>query len=284
VAVARPFLKFAGGKTQLLPDLRKFYPAAGSFGRYVEPFLGGGAVFFDLVDRGGLGPVSLADGNAELVTTYRALRDSVKSVILTLRGHAEMHRANPKLHYLGVRASRPTTAVGVAARLIYLNKTCFNGLYRLNSLGFFNSPPGNYKNPTICDEVNLRAVSRALANVDLDDMDFRAVEDITQAGDFVYLDPPYVPASKTANFTAYTAGGFGPRDQAALVSLMRRLDRLGCLILLSNADTPAARALYDGFHIHAVEAKRNINCNGNKRGKVGEIIVCNEALKRALDK
>lgn len=283
---ARPFLKWPGGKTQLLPELRKFYPPAKRFARYLEPFIGGGAVFFDLVDHGLLSGTDcfLSDANQELASAYQVVRDQPADLADLLCEHAAKHRADAKAHYYGVRSLRPDRKLPEAARMIYLNKTCFNGLYRVNAAGGFNVSLGDYKNPMICDDVNLRACSLALAGASIFQEDFRGCYQRAEKGDFFYFDPPYVPVSDAANFTSYTADRFGSKDQHALAAILRKLDDLGCLILLSQADSPAARKLYDGFHVHAVEARRNINCKGEKRGKVGEIIVCNEALARAVAK
>jgi DNA adenine methylase len=282
---ARPFLKWPGGKTQLLPELRKLYPPATAFARYLEPFVGAGSVFFDLAAQGVLAGKEcfLSDANDELTSTYQIVRDQAADLSNLLRDHATKHKVDAKTHYYEVRALRPSNRLPEAARMIYLNKTCFNGLYRVNAAGGFNVSLGDYENPTICDEENLWACSKALAGASIFQEDYRGCYQRAQEGDFIYFDPPYVPVSDTANFTSYTAEGFGPSDQAGLAKILRKLDDLGCLLLLSQADSPRARDLYDGFHIHAVEAKRNINRNGKKRGKVGEIIVCNEALKRALE-
>jgi DNA adenine methylase len=283
---ARPFLKWVGGKTQLLPELRKFYPPRGSFTQYHEPFLGGGAVFFDLVAQGILDPtmnhVFLSDANKELATTYQTLRNSVELVISMLRNHTIQHRIDPQRHFYHVRSMCPEIVMVVAARMIYLNKTCFNGLYRVNRQGTFNVPLGRYKNPNICDEENLRACSAVLTRTTVDCADFRDLRQTVSERDFVYLDPPYVPISATANFASYTNAGFDHIDQESLVDVAHELDSRGAFLLLSNADTPETRKLYKGFNIHSVEARRNVNSAGDKRGKVGEIIVCNDHLKNLL--
>lgn len=281
----KPFLKWVGGKTQLLPRLREFYPPADSFGAYHEPFLGGGAVFFDLATLGFFDHASgiyLSDLSDELVTAYRAVRDSVDEVVTILRAHDRMHGEDARGHYYHTRAVVPAESMARAARTIYLNKTCFNGLYRVNHRGEFNVPIGRYENPTICDEKNLRATSAALARATIDTMDFRKLRETAKPGDFIYLDPPYAPASATANFASYTVGKFGLAEQEDLAILFRKLDERGCLLLLSNADTPETRKLYRGFSIHAVDARRNINSVGNKRGKVGEIIVTQTQCRPTL--
>jgi DNA adenine methylase len=263
---ATPFLKWVGGKRQLLPEIRKHVPE--KFGRYVEPFLGGGAVFFDLSPVGG---TRLGDANGELVGTYRAVRDDVEEVIKTLHAHARLHSAKHYYHVRGLGSD--LTGPALAARMIYLNKTGFNGLYRVNRSGGFNVPIGSYKNPTVCDEANLRACARALQGVDLVQADFTLVAEPARSGDFVYFDPPYVPVGGTSDFTSFTAAGFGIADQERLVDFAGRLKASGVHVLLSNADLPAVRELYRGFEMRAVQARRNINSNGGKRGAVGELLI-----------
>jgi DNA adenine methylase len=267
-AAAACFLKWAGGKRQLLPEIGK-HISADFAGRYFEPFLGGGAVFFDLMTT--MAPRSyLGDVNAELIATYTAVRDDVEGVISALHAHAREHSEK---NYYAVRAQRMRSGASVAARMIYLNRTCFNGLYRVNKAGRFNVPVGKYTNPTICDAENLRACSRVLRDAELVCADFASVLAVAKSGDLVYLDPPYVPASETGDFTKFTAAGFGPADQERLVGVARRLKETGVQVLLSNADLPAVRVLYAGFEMRAVKARRNINSKGGKRGAVGELLI-----------
>ncbi len=267
--VAAPFLKWAGGKRQVLPEIRKHVPE--KFGRYFEPFVGGGAVFFDLFaadrirSRGYLGDV-----NEELVTTYEAVRDHVDTVVSALRAHARHHSES---YFYEERARRPVTGPHVAARMIYLNRTCYNGVYRVNKKGGFNVPIGRYVNPTVCDEDNLRACSEALEYAELVCGDFASVLATARSGDFAYFDPPYVPTSETADFTGFTAAGFKMSDHERLVECARRLKEQGVSVLLSNADLPAVRKLYKGFEIRRVEVRRNINSKGGKRDAVGELLI-----------
>jgi DNA adenine methylase len=264
---ALPFLKWAGSKRALVPELLKHVPAA--YRVYHEPFVGGGALFFALRPR----PASLFDANPLLARAYVAVRDRVENVIGLLRVYAERHSTE---EYYRVRAVSPAHLgpPGIAAWMIYLNKTCFNGLWRVNKKGMFNVPIGDYKNPNICDEKTLRAASRALQQTELGHADFRTVEERAAAGDLVYFDPPYVPISKTANFTAYTKAGFGPKDQQDLVELARRLKQRGVHVILSNAGSDEVAQLYGkDFVIHEVEARRNINSKGGKRGAVKEYII-----------
>ena len=284
---ARPFVKWAGGKTQLLPELRQFYPSKETLQCYHEPFLGGGAVFFDMCASGvfeGKGHefcCYLSDANHDLMNAYQVVRDDVNSLIEALAIHAEDHLAAPTDHYYEVRGQVIVDdPVKEAARMIYLNKTCFNGLYRVNSKGGFNVPAGKYKNPKICDRENLLACSRELQRAFLLCEPYtQSVENITP-GDFVYFDPPYIPVSKTADFTSYTSAGFGPVSQERLASALEKLDEIGCWFLLSQADVPDARRLYEGFNVGAVQARRSINSAGTKRAPVGEIIVYNDNFLR----
>ena len=283
--VVRPFLKWPGGKTQLLPELSKHYPAKGSFSGYHEPFLGGGAVFFDLASRGLLEDVDchLSDDCGELVNAYQVVRDHVHQLIRELRRHEENHQKDPKGYYYATRAEEPGGRLDRAARLIYLNKTCFNGLYRVNQDGKFNSPMGSYKKPTICDDGNLMACSEALEKARIYREDFGLCAKRLGPGDFVYLDPPYLPASKTANFTSYTRGKFGPDEHTRLADLVRRADAGGSMVLASSSDSKETRDLYDdivtGIHIDSVQARRNINRDASKRGTVGELVISNQRLE-----
>jgi len=263
---ARPFLKWAGGKNQLLPQLEPLLPK--SFKRYHEVFVGGGAVFFSLAPAS----ARLTDLNAELVDCYRAIRDDVEAVIKALG----KHRYDQE-HFYAVRDVDPgkLSLADRAARMIFLNKTAFNGLYRVNSQGRFNVPFGRHKNPLICDASNLRACSRVLASAELEVADFAAVAKHARRGDFVYFDPPYVPLSETSYFTAYSAGGFGWDAQQRLAEVFRALAATRVKAMLSNSDTPAVRQLYAGFRIEVVAATRRINSQVDGRGLVDEVVVLN---------
>ena len=266
---ATPFLKWAGGKRQLLPEIQKHIPA--KFGNYLEPFLGGGALFFNLHSAGWLtGRVWLGDSNAELIDTYKAVRDNVEKLIVSLNAHAKLHSS---ARYYAVRGMRTMPGVARAARMIYLNRTGFNGLYRVNKKGGFNVPFGKYENPTICNPDNLRACATALKSVELVPGDFAGVKAFSDRGDFVYFDPPYVPVSPTSDFTSFTPGGFGLVDQERLVDCARKLKKRGVHVLLSNADVPLVRKLYKGFEMRHIQARRNINSKGEKRGSVGELLI-----------
>ena len=261
-ARARPFVKWAGGKRALVPDIARLLPD--SLGTYWEPFLGGGAVYFALESK--LTAARLSDVNQELALAYQIVRNDVDTLIGLLECHAERH---DRKHYLRVRKSDDNLrAVEMAARFIYLNKTCYNGLYRVNKQGRFNVPIGRYKNPNICDADNLRAASEALqkATVRIDDFDkIRPAE-----GDFVYCDPPY-----DGTFTGYDANGFTDDDQKRLRDAANRWADAGANVMLSNADTPLIRRLFGGnnYLLHEVTAPRQINCKASERGAVGELLI-----------
>ncbi|MET0596013.1 MAG: DNA adenine methylase, partial [Polyangiaceae bacterium] len=261
----RPFLKWAGGKGQLLGALRERVP---SFKRYFEPFLGGGALFFALQPKRGV----LSDVNDEIINCYKVVRDDVTALIGALGDHRY-----DEDHYYEVRNTDPATLPPIerAARTIFLNKTGFNGLYRVNRSGKFNVPFGRYAKPAICDQENLRACSEALGDMDIKTSDFEHSAGRAEGGDFVYFDPPYVPVSRTAAFTAYAPGGFGLDAQSRLARLFAKLAGRGVKVLLSNSDVPEIRELYASFRIETIPATRTINCKATRRGPVSELLVRN---------
>ena len=274
-----PFVKWAGGKSQLLSQFEPFFPT--SFGRYVEPFVGGGAVFFHLFRQGRLAgrEVVLVDSLEELINCYRVIQNRVDELIAELQRH-EPHKHDEEYFYR-VRAWDRTPGyaqrdeIERAARFLFLNRTCYNGLYRVNRRGEFNVPFGRYDNPTICADGNLRAVSRALQGVTLLAGDFARCLETAAPGDFVYLDPPYHPLSGTANFTSYTSDDFGAEDQRRLADLFRELDRLGCQVMLSNSSTDFIREIYGGYEQLEVQATRAISRKGDARGAIPELLVMN---------
>lgn len=279
IAAARPFVKWAGGKGQLLPELTKRLPR--SFRRYHEPFAGGGALFFHLYSTGRLrhGAV-LSDYNPELILCYKVVRDDVEALIAALQEHAK-HRHDSE-YFLQIRkwdrqpGFEQRDPVERAARTLFLNRTCYNGLYRLNNKGQFNAPFGYYKNPQIVDPDNLRAASAALRDVELHVGDFEAAAALAEPYDLVYFDPPYVPVSPTSSFTHYTGQTFGHDDQRRLAQLFDTLKERGVYVMLSNSHTPLSRDLYAAHAVSTsiVYASRKINCDGRKRGNVEELIVC----------
>lgn len=267
---ATPFLKWAGGKGQLLTTFDGFFPAA--FRGYFEPFTGGGAVFFHLRNRQSPFKASLSDLNEELINCYTTIRDDVESLIKELYKH---HNDEDYFYKLRAADASQLDPVQRAARLIYLNKTCFNGLYRVNSKGQFNVPFGFYKNPRTCNEANLRACNIALTDVELNCRPFDAVLKSAKKGDFVYFDPPYHPLSSTSNFASYTKNSFSAENQEQLAEVFRKLDKRGCLLMLSNSDCPFIRELYKDFRIETVMAIRAINCKAEGRGRISEVLVLN---------
>ncbi|MEL6381049.1 MAG: DNA adenine methylase [Cyanobacteria bacterium J06626_18] len=264
----RPFLKWAGGKGRLIEQYQPYFPK--QLGRYCEPFLGGGALFFHLAD--GCQSAILTDLNEELVNVYRCVRDEVEAVIDLLESHRSNHC---QTHYYAVRAQTAIASpIQRAARLIYLNKTCFNGLYRENSKGFFNVPMGRYKNPKICDTTTLRSASMALQRADITCVPFTHIlEQTLQPNDLVYFDPPYHPISATSNFTGYNRYGFTAQDQISLQQTFAALADRGIQVMLSNSDCPFIRDLYRDFHIREIQASRAINSNAKRRGKISELLI-----------
>lgn len=275
--IATPFLKWAGGKSQLLAQYEPFFPREPLRG-YFEPFVGSGAVFFHLRGRGLFSSYYLSETNEELLNCYRAVRDHVDDLIALLREHQARHSRD---YYYTIRnldrnsAWLHASSVERAARLIYLNKTCYNGLWRVNRQGHFNVPMGRYKKPEIVNEARLRAASRALQGVHLAVEDFEQVIRRAGRGDFVYLDPPYIPLSETANFTSYTREEFSEYEHRKLALVFAELDRKGCRVMLSNSDTPLTRELYRHFRIETVSARRAINSASTRRGAVPEVVVLN---------
>ncbi len=274
LVVPRPFLKWAGGKGSLLTELMKRVEIAGDFGRYHEPFLGGGALFFHLYREGLLKRQAwLSDVNPRLMETWEAVAKCPSAVIAVLKQHSLSH---DELHYYAVRNWSLVQKHMRAARMIYLNKTCFNGLYRENASGEFNVPIGSYENPSICDEVNLVAASKALqAKAKLFCGHFSDVLDRAKPGDFVYLDPPYVPITPTANLTTYSAGGFGIGQHYVLSYVFTRLHHRRVKVLMSNSNTDLVRLLYSDYTIEKVRGTRSLSCRGNGRGKVRDLLVRN---------
>lgn len=272
--VPRPFLKWAGGKGQLLDELRKYAALAAPFHRYHEPFVGGGALFFGLFRHGALEPCIpfLSDNNGNLIEAYLGVRDHLDDVLLLLKHHQAHH---DKDYYYAQRGAAPTTLPERAARLIYLNRTCFNGLYRENSRGEFNVPIGDYQNPVICDETTLRAASQALKKAVIETRSFATVLQKAKPGDFVYFDPPYHPVSKTSSFTKYAKGDFGEADQRELADVFAKLTRRGVKALLSNSHTEFVCDLYKDFTVVTVYAVRAVNSRTDRRGKIAEALIRN---------
>lgn len=272
----KPFVKWVGGKRQLLKQFRDLglYPPElfdPTTNTYYEPFVGGGAVFFDLLPE----RAELSDLNRELVITYNVIKNNIDELIFSLKQHIY-----DKEYYLEVRAKNVNelSDIEVASRFIFLNRTGFNGLYRVNKKGQFNVPFGRYSNPVICDEENLRRVSKELQNVIIKHQDYTSVLKNAQKGDFIYFDPPYYPLNRTSSFTAYTSESFLEKEQTELRDTFVELHKRGCYVMLSNSDTPFINDLYseiDGATIHKITAGRAINSKGSGRGKITELLVTN---------
>lgn len=274
----KPFVKWVGGKRQLLKQFRlmDLYPPEKfniKTGRYFEPFVGGGAVFFDLLPEKSF----LSDLNSELVTTYNVIKNDVDRLINSLKKYEY-----EKEFFLKVRSMQPKQLpdVEIASRFIYLNRTCFNGMYRVNRKGEFNVPFGKYFNPLICDEQNLQRVSKALENVEIKCQDYKNIIEHTKKGDFVYFDPPYYPINKTSSFTTYTKEAFLDKEQIELRDTYLELHKKGCFVMLSNSNTPFINKIYSeivkyGIKINEVLAGRSINSKAARRGKITEVLVTN---------
>jgi DNA adenine methylase len=268
------FLKWAGGKLQLIEQFENLFPAY--FNDYYEPFIGSGAVFFYVKSRRKPRKVILSDINEELINCFVVVRDRPSELVKLLLDHRNNHS---KEYYYTVRRieSNRLDSIESAARLIYLNKTCFNGLYRVNSKGQFNVPVGDYQKPGIFDKNILLQASQLLQDVELRVMNFEKVLDFAGKNDFVYLDPPYIPLSKTSSFTRYSKGDFSVKEQKRLSEVFRILDSRGCFVMLSNSDHPLMRQLYGDYKKNTtiVSAKRMINSVGSKRGAINEIVLRN---------
>ena len=273
--VLSPVLKWVGGKRQLLNDIIPMIPKNCS--TYVEPFIGGGAVLFELQPKKAI----INDFNSELINVYTVIRDYPEELIKELQFHKEN---NTSEYFYTVREydRKPDffskmTSVQKAARVIYLNKTCYNGLYRVNSAGQFNSPYGKYKNPNIVNETVIRAMSKYCNenNIVIKNGDFKDALKGLRRGAFVYLDPPYMPISSSSSFTGYTENGFNENKQRELKKLCDKLDEKGIKFLQSNSDCEFIRDLYSGYKIKTIKAKRAINSKGNSRGEINEVLIYN---------
>jgi len=266
---AKPALKWAGGKSQLLPVLLRAMPAG--FSRYVEPFLGGGALLFHLARPGSVA----SDSNKELIRFYEVVRDSPGELL-------EAVAALPitKEHYYRIRRCDPQSlsAIERAARFVYLNKTCYNGLHRVNRKGQFNTPFGGRSDVRVVDPLNLPKASNVLKHVKMCCADYEETLSQVARGDFVYLDPPYVPLGGYSDFKRYTSSFFDDREHVRLAQQVRRIAELGALVLVSNSATERVKALYRGFHMAEVEATRQINCKPTGRGRVTELLIANYPL------
>lgn len=291
----KPFLKWAGGKGQLIKEIEKYYPfEKGKITKYAEPFVGGGAVLFDILSKYDIEEVYISDINAELINTYVIVREHIDELVKLLikyqNEYVPLDKDNRKNYYIEKRNrfndikvnGNQTENIEKAALMIFLNKTCFNGLYRVNRKGLFNVPMGAYKNPLICDEKNLRAVSEKLQNVKIVCGDYKKSDDFIDENTFVYFDPPYRPLTETASFTAYTENLFDDEKQIELANFVKRISDKGAMVVVSNSDPKNANEEDDFFDkiyaihkIKRVEATRMINCNSDSRGKIKELLISN---------
>lgn len=277
-STVKPFLKWPGGKRRVLPEIKKYVPE--TYNSYFEGFLGGGAVLLDLLPQ----KAYASDVNIELIQSYETIRDSVTDLVEALEVHASHHSLE---YFLAVRALdrdaeafAKISAVEQTARMIYLNRTCFNGLYRVNSKNQFNVPFGKYENPKIVDRENLTALSSWLSTNEISFSDKGYKDTIALAGenDFVYLDPPYIPLTETASFVSYTKDGFDIDDQIELRDKALAVNERGGYVLLSNSDTPQIRELYQDFHIEAINVKRSVGASSTTRKAVGEVLILGKKL------
>lgn len=290
----KPFLKWAGGKSQLLSEIEKYYPFNNDITKYAEPFVGGGAVLFDILSKYDLKEIYISDINEELINTYRIIRDNIDILIKTLYSlqseflplHNELRNKyyqekRDRFNDLKVNGDESVN-IEKAALMIFLNKTCFNGLFRVNKKGLFNVPMGSYVNPLICDETNLRRVSAKLQNVTIVCADYKESKSFIDNNTFVYFDPPYRPITDTSSFTAYTENLFNDERQIELAKFIDELDKKGAKIVISNSDPKNSDTeddffdlIYSDYTIKRVDATRMINCNGEARGKIKELLISN---------
>ena len=272
----KPFVKWAGGKRQLMSELEKNFPT--KFGTYLEPFLGGGAVMFDLLTKEHNLKCNVSDLNSDLVLSYVTIRDRLEKLIESLENHSKNYHKDSTGYYYEVRNQEPKNQIEKVSRLLFLNKTCFNGLYRVNSKGKFNVPLGRYTNPNIVNKENLQAVSKTLQSgkIKISCRDFSSIIKDAKKGDFVYFDPPYQPVSDTANFTSYTHRDFTEDDLERLADLANQLNSKGCNVMLSNSNSKTVKKLFSsGWKIKEIKANRAINSNSQKRTGHKEIIIKN---------
>lgn len=290
----KPFLKWAGGKGQLIKEIEKYYPFGTTITKYAEPFVGGGAVLFDILNKHKVSEIYISDTNAELINAYKIVRDKIDELIELLQTYQSEYvplaSEDRKEYYMSKRESfnelkvngNEKTNIEKAALMIFLNKTCFNGLYRVNKKGLFNVPMGSYKNPMICDEDNLRRVSYKLQNVTIVCGDYRESKDFIDENTFAYFDPPYRPITDTASFTAYTETLFNDEEQIELAKFVDEMHTKGAKIVVSNSDPKNSNTeddffdnIYKAHKIRRVEATRMINCNSEARGRIRELLISN---------
>lgn len=293
--VAKPFLKWAGGKSQLLKEIEQYYPFANKhIKKYAEPFIGGGAVFFDILNKYDLEEVYISDINTELINTYIIIRDRIDDLIEMLytiqNAFLSLDTDNRKSYYIQKREHFNSLKVNEneniniekATLMIFLNKTCFNGLFRVNKKGLFNVPMGSYKNPIICDENNLRAVSEKLQKIIIVCADYKNSADFIDKNTFAYFDPPYRPIASTSSFTEYNKNSFNDKQQIGLAKFIDNMNKKDAKLVISNSDPKNLNIednffddIYSSYKIKRIEANRMINCNSKARGKIKELLISN---------
>ena len=278
--IAKPFLKWVGGKTKLIPELVAMFPK--KFNNYYEPFVGGGALYYEVIQKYKVGFSSINDINKKLITAYTQIKLKPKNLISLLKNiekeYKKLSLIEQREYFISTRKKYNEGNIDditTAAYLIFLNKTCFNGMYRENSKGEYNIPFGDQKNPTICDEENILAVSKCLKNTEITNLSFEDAVKKCKKGDLIYFDPPYYPINATSSFTGYSKNSFGEKEQRKLKDVFTDLDKKGCFVMLSNSHTPFINELYKEFRINFRSAARSINSNGEKRGKIQEVVVTN---------
>ena len=291
----KPFIKCVGGKGQLIPEISKLYPVelGKTINKYAEIFIGGGAVLFDVLSKYRLDEVYISDKNLELINTYKSIRDNVDILIKFLKKMEEdyipLDDESRKVYYYEKRSEYNNLKINIeennirkAALFIFLNKTCFNGLYRVNKKGEYNVPMGAYKNPKICDEENLKNVSLALKNVKIIYADYRESKDFIDDNTFVYIDPPYRPLNITSSFTSYTENDFSDKEQIELANYIDSLNEKGAKVVISNSDPKNTNEndnffddLYKNYNINRVKANRMLNSKANSRGEINELLITN---------
>lgn len=292
----RPFVKWAGGKASLIPQITKYYPEAlktGYIDKYVEPFVGGGAILLDVLQKYEVKKAYAYDTNQDLVNAYNVIKTNVDDLVKKLKKYEDeyisLDMESRKEYYYDVRNEYNSSEIKIgklsvkrAVEFIFLNRTCFNGLYRVNQSGDFNVPMGKYKNPTICDEENLRNLSELLQNVEIICGDYQDTLELVDNNTFVYFDPPYRPLNITSGFTSYTKEDFDDEDQKQLASYYKKLDSKDAKLMLSNSNPKNVNEedtffddIYQGFNINELQANRMINSNATKRGKISELLILN---------
>ena len=293
---AKPFVKWAGGKTSLIPQITKYYPETlktGGINRYIEPFVGGGAILIDVLQKYNVNEAYAFDTNQDLINAYNVIKTNVQSLITKLKKcedeYIPLDMEKRKEYYYKVRdeynseeVKDANLSVKRAAEFIFLNKTCFNGLYRVNQNGKFNVPMGKYKKPIICDEENLKKLAKLLQNVQIICGDYQDTVDIVDNKSFVYFDPPYRPLNATSGFTSYTKEDFNDENQKQLAMYYKKLDLMDAKLMLSNSNPKNVNEndtffedIYSGFNINELQANRMINANASKRGKISELLILN---------